>query len=354
MNPVLQEILEWARWAPSADNTQPWRFQVLGERELILWYAPAREVGVFNLDHFAGHLAMGALLETLAVAATVQGLMAETHPEPGTLAYPWGIRVVLRAEAGVSPSPLVSAIPRRATQRRPMPFASLSAAQKDALEASVGKFSKILWLEGWANKLRMASLLHRTGKVRLLMPETFVVHRDSIAWGAQHSDDRIPSQAIGADPLLQRIMAWTMKSQARVRLLNRIGGHFLPRVEMDLLPALACAGHFIIWSEKPLDESASQIEAGRALQRFWLTAETLGLQLQPEMVPPLFCRYTRADCLFTSDAWAIAEMAGLCEQFSQWVGAETWAQTTFMGRLGQRRTVVSRALRKPLNVLLIP
>lgn len=355
MDAVLREILELARWAPSADNAQPWRFQPLGERELILWYALAPDPGVFNLDHFAGRLAMGALLETLALAATAHGLIAEARPEPVVAqACPWGIHVVLRAEAGVTPSPLVSVVRRRTTQRRRMSLVPLDAAQKRALEASVGKFYRIVWLEGWSNRLRMASLLYRTAKVRLLMPETFAVHRDTVAWGAKHSDDRIPSGAIGADPLLQRVMSWTMQSQERVRLLNRLGGHWLPRVEMDLLPALACAGHFLVCSERPLDDPASQMEAGRALQRFWLTAESLGLRLQPEMVPPLFCGYARANRLFTRDAWAMAEMAVLCERFSQWVGARAWAQTAFMGRLGRGPAAVSRSLRKPLNVLLAP
>lgn len=354
MDPVLREILELARWAPSADNTQPWRFQVLGERELILWYAPGPELSVFNLDHYAGRLGMGALLETLAVAATVHGLTAETHPEPAAQAYPWGIRVALRPAVGMVPSPLVSAVSCRATQRRPLPLVALGAEQKHALEASVGKFYSILWLEGWANKFKMATLLHRTGKVRLLMPETFVVHRDTIAWGEQHSEDRIPSGAIGADPLLQRIMAWTMKSRQRVRRLNRLGGHVLPRVEMELLPALACAGHFLVWSEHPLDTPESQMEAGRALQRFWLTAESLGLQFQPEMVAPLFCRYAREGRPFTSDTWAAAEMAALCERFSRWVSAGRWAQTAFMGRLGRSRSVASRSLRKPLDAFLVP
>lgn len=355
MDAVLRDILDLARWAPSADNTQPWRFQVLGERELVLWYAPGPDLSVFNLDHFAGCLAMGALLETLAVAATMHGLIvAETRPEPASHDYPWGIHVVLRAEAGVARSPLVPVVSRRTTQRRRMSLVSLSPAQKQALEASVGKLYRILWLEDWASKLKMASLLNRVGKVRLLMPETFAVHRDTIAWGAQHSDDRIPSGAIGADPLLQRIMAWTMKSQARVRMLNRMGGHLLPRVEMDLLPALACAGHFLVWSERPLDDPAAQMEAGRALQRFWLTAESLGLQFQPEMVAPLFCRYIRTDRLFTRDAWAATEMAVLCKRFSQWMGAQPWAQAAFMGRLGRSQPVVSRSFRQPLNALLVP
>lgn len=356
MDSVLREILELARWAPSADNTQPWRFQVFSERELILWYAPAPEPGIFNLDHFSGRLAMGALLETLAVAGSVQGLGVESRLVPACLDYPFGIHVVLRPTAGLKASVLSSAIVRRSTQRRRMSSALLTTAQKSDLEASVSDRFKVLWLEGWANRFRMASLLHRVGKVRLLMPETYTVHRDTIAWGEQHSEDRIPSGAIGVDPLLERIMAWSMGSQKRVALLNKLGGHMLPRLEMDIWPALACSGHFVLYSEHPVDDDvAAQIEAGRASQRFWLTAENLGLKLQPEMVAPLFCRYARSGRRFTNDPWAHKEMLRLCERFARLTGTQVWPGTIFMGRLGHEgKAVGSRSLRRPLSALLIP
>lgn len=299
---------------------------------------------------------MGALLETLAVAGSVQGLGVESRLVPACLDYPFGIHVVLRPTAGLKASVLSSAIVRRSTQRRRMSSALLTTAQKSDLEASVSDRFKVLWLEGWANRFRMASLLHRVGKVRLLMPETYTVHRDTIAWGEQHSEDRIPSGAIGVDPLLERVMAWSMGSQKRVALLNKLGGHMLPRLEMDIWPALACSGHFVLYSEHPVDDDvAAQIEAGRASQRFWLTAENLGLKLQPEMVAPLFCRYARSGRRFTNDPWAHKEMLRLCERFARLTGTQVWPGTIFMGRLGHEgKAVGSRSLRRPLSALLIP
>ena len=34
--PVVEQILDLARWAPSGDNSQPWRFQVLSDRDVAV------------------------------------------------------------------------------------------------------------------------------------------------------------------------------------------------------------------------------------------------------------------------------------------------------------------------------
>jgi hypothetical protein len=36
MSSVMEHILDLARWAPSGDNTQPWRFEIRSERHLVI------------------------------------------------------------------------------------------------------------------------------------------------------------------------------------------------------------------------------------------------------------------------------------------------------------------------------
>ncbi len=101
-----------------------------------------------------------------------------------------------------------------------------------------------------------------------------------------YSVDRIPDAAIGLDSLTLKLMRWAMGSWERVSFLNNyMAGHLIPRIELDLIPALRCAGHFILLRNEEPKEIDDNVEAGRAIQRFWLTATKLGLQLQPEMTP---------------------------------------------------------------------
>ena len=36
MSSVMEHILDLARWAPSGDNTQSWRFEIRSERHLVI------------------------------------------------------------------------------------------------------------------------------------------------------------------------------------------------------------------------------------------------------------------------------------------------------------------------------
>ncbi len=68
----IEKIIELARWAPSGDNAQPWRFEILQQDRLILRIHAECENN--NMYDYAGGrptlLSAGFLLETLRVAAT--------------------------------------------------------------------------------------------------------------------------------------------------------------------------------------------------------------------------------------------------------------------------------------------
>lgn len=68
---VLGQILELARWAPSGDNTQVWRFEVQGPDHLRVHCHDTREHCVYDLDGHPSQLSHGVLLETIAIGKSV-------------------------------------------------------------------------------------------------------------------------------------------------------------------------------------------------------------------------------------------------------------------------------------------
>jgi len=65
--------------------------------------------------------------------------------------------------------------------------------------------------------------------------------------GAQSSEDKIPDSALGASVPSVVLMRWAMQSRERIAFLNRyFAGTVAPRVELDLLPGLACAAHCVL------------------------------------------------------------------------------------------------------------
>jgi len=70
LDTTLEQILDLARWAPGGDNTQPWRFEVLDERRLVIHGHDTRDHCVYDLDGHPSQMSLGALLETMAIAAS--------------------------------------------------------------------------------------------------------------------------------------------------------------------------------------------------------------------------------------------------------------------------------------------
>ena len=112
--------------------------------------------------------------------------------------------------------PLLPFIKIRCTQRRAFSTKALTRQQKQQLEASVGTGFRVIWLEGYENKWRFAKLLFRNAQIRLTIEEAYEVHKRVIEWHAQFSEDKIPDQAVGLDPLTLKLMRWAMQSWERV------------------------------------------------------------------------------------------------------------------------------------------
>src|SRR5437667_416717 len=59
---IVEQILELARWAPSGDNTQPWRFEVLSDDHFVVHGFDTRDWCIYDIDGRPSQLALGALL----------------------------------------------------------------------------------------------------------------------------------------------------------------------------------------------------------------------------------------------------------------------------------------------------
>ena len=146
----------------------------------------------------------------------------------------------------------------------------------------------------------MARILFDSARIRLTMPEAYPAHRSAIAYHSQFSEDRMPDEALGLDPIALAIMRWAMQRWERVSWLNTYAaGTWLPRLELELVPGLSCAAHFAIVADRAPDTVDDHLEAGRAMQRVWLQATRLGLQMQPETTPLIFAAYARSGRRFS-------------------------------------------------------
>jgi nitroreductase len=342
----IERILDMARWAPSGDNTQPWRFEVLGDEHVLVHGLDTRDHVVYDLDGHASQLAVGALLETITIAATGEGRQVLIDRRPDTSEQHLLIDVRFEPDQSLAQDPLIPSIHRRVVQRRPMSTRPLTPQQQFSLAGVLPQGYRAIWFEGLAQRWRLARFLFDSAKVRLTLPEAYEVHRSVIEWGARYSEDRIPAQALGVDPLTTRFMRWAMASWERVDILNR-------RFLGHLVPGLACAAHFALLSPRPLDSVDDFLAAGRVMQRFWLTAASLGLYIQPEMTPVIFTRYHRQHQPFTHTARARKMVEGLNQRLLELLPGQDVETLFFMGRIGDGPAPRARSTRKPLELLIL-
>lgn len=351
---VAEKILDLARWAPSGDNTQVWQFEIIDDHHLVIHGRFISDTCVYDLQGHASEVALGALLETLVLAATEHGLKAKIRRRTDTPTNQPTFDVYLRHDPELKPHPLTRYIKARSVQRRPLRTRPLTLKEKEALEGAVGEGYRILWLEGFGNRLRAALLMFRNAGIRLTMPEAYEEHKKTIEWRTRYSEDRIPDQALGTDPVLTCIMEWAMKSWRRINALNRYAaGTWLARIEMDLIPGLACGAHFAIIANQPPVSADDYTAAGGAVQRFWLTVTQLGLQLQPETTPLIFRSYIVQDIQFTQKTQVQQKAKVLIKPLSALLGEQGAKQAIFMGRIGAGPAPRARSLRRPLKALLV-
>ena len=371
LGPVLGPILSAARWAPSGDNAQPWRFEPDGDDAVVVVIATEAASNVYE---FRGGepslLSGGMLLENLRVAAGALGRGMEWEvvgPDD-----PYRVRVRFPERPGPAPEPLAASLALRSVDRRPYRTRPLRAHERAALEAALAPELRVEWHEGVAGRWRFARLGARATDIRLRIPEAFGVHRRVIDWTTRHSRTGIPAEAVGLDRATLRLMRWAMQSWPRMHGLNRVAGTLAAAAQLDVAPGLRSAGFFVVRPAGATDPHAAHpvaagtgaspgangdrvgrlLRAGQHIQRFWLTATRLGLAVQPNMATLIFAQYGAAGVPFTRAGGMRAEAARLGAAFRRATGHGPEG-AVFLGRIGEPRPrpPAARSVRRPVAEL---
>lgn len=149
-------------------------------------------------------------------------------------------------------------------------------------------------------------------------------------------------------------MRWGLVDWQRVHFANRfLMGTWAPRIELDLIPGMACAAHIAIVAPRVPAGIDDMVEAGKAVQRVWLTATQLGLWQQPEMTPLIFARYARQKLRFSTTSALIEKANDLARRLDGLLGEQEAPRAIWLGRLGTGPAPTARSTRLPLDQLLV-
>lgn len=270
----IETILNKAVFAPSGDNSQPWRFEVKNN-EIRIFSLSEKDNPIFNFRSRGTLVAHGALLENIIIASSNFGYDAkfQIFPEPQNLNLT--IRVFLE-ESPKKQDSLFSSITTRATNRKKYASSPLIPGDKEKiLEAAHEAGGQVLLAE---KKEDMESLGKAVSINEIIMLTHEELHKyffGDIVW----SEDEEKRKRCGlylktmelAPP--QVAIFKLLSNWRRAKILNLLG---LPRFIAKENSKIYSSGsaHGIIAVE---DNDTEFIGAGRIMQRVWLKATELGL-----------------------------------------------------------------------------
>ena len=349
---AIEAILEAARWAPSGDNAQPWRFALLGPEAVRVRIAHDPASPYEYRGGEPTQLSGGMMLEALAIAASAHGRTAAVQPEPAA-AVPTAV-VRFAATQHVAIDPLYAMLPLRSVDRRPYRRRPLTPHERASLEGAVGPGLSVRWHEGDRARFAFARAGAHATSVRLRLPEAYPVHRRSIDWAPGDSETGIPAAATGLWRPTLPVMRWAMRDWRRMSWVNRLGGAGSAALQLDWVPAIGSAAFFTVALRDGVERDTQTLwQAGRGLLRFWLAASRLGLAVQPGLAILMFAHYGRTGVQFTADP-ALRQGAARCAEALRRAIGEDGSRLLFLGRIGEPgdRPPGARSVRRPLAALI--
>jgi len=274
--PDIQWIVSMGTRAPSGGNAQPWTLR-WSAPHLDVIHDPTRDQGHLNVASLADHLGLGALMESLEIAATARGLQASVDLSAAPHAH------VARLSLHDAPGPVdvhAAWLERRETNRHDGDGSPLTSSERDALSAQATRHGVGLSFVEGAGLHALADVLGASDRVRLLTPALHADLVSELRWTPEEvarTRDGIDIRSLGLDPAGLAALQLLARGDV-VATMRELGlGGALQRLGRSAVTSASAAVLFTI----PGLSREQGCRAGRALQRVWLEAARLGLGFQP-------------------------------------------------------------------------
>lgn len=274
----IERIIRRAVLAPSGDNAQPWRFEVLRDG-VYLYNIPGKDYTPYNFRERGSFFANGAVIENIAIASSAEGY--EGVPELFPISDSDCIAHITFSKSSAPADPLATCIEARTTNRKPYAKRPLSEENAKEIIGSVAAASfGTLHIIASPNDIR-----HFATTVSLsdrLIFEERKIHDAifyAIRWTRKEEEERrgLYVKTMELPPPAQVIFKM-MKSWSMLTALNKIKmSRFIASQAANGYAASSAIGMLTI----PDDTKESFVKAGRTFERLWLTATRCGVSIQP-------------------------------------------------------------------------
>ncbi|AUG81193.1 hypothetical protein CFP65_6543 [Kitasatospora sp. MMS16-BH015] len=276
----VRRLVGYGIQAPSGGNTQPWRFVWRG-RALDCRVDHEQPLTVLDFERSASRLAIGAAVENIDLAARAAGWACQAEPCPDPADPDLAYRLTFTADPAAERPPLAGWIEQRVTNREPGPAVPLDERAAAALASCAEESGARLQLVSDRDDLaELGRILGVADRLRMMSQP---LHRDmmgELRWSeaeTRRTRDGIDLATLGFDrtDLAGVAVARHWPNLAFLRTVG--GGSSFEEPARKTVAASSAVGLLSIAGTGP----EAYLRGGRAVQRLWLTATSLGLGLQP-------------------------------------------------------------------------
>jgi hypothetical protein len=264
--------------APSGENSQPWRF-VVENNIIFLFNILERDSTLYNTGQHGSYVSHGALLENMMISATGLGYESEVIYFPNGGFNP--IAKVTFSEKDIQVDNLLPFLAKRHTNRNDYTKQQLTEETEHALVQEAGKYNtnslKII-----SNEEQKESIIESILAVEKLTYQNKMFHKFFFEhFFSNQSDENQPgglyiktlglskTELIGVNLTRHWFIASFLRMTGIVDIvLNIRKKHYRNSASFG---AVICHGH----------EPINYIQTGRTMERVWLKATELGINIQP-------------------------------------------------------------------------
>ncbi len=280
MEEIIRKILGEAIYAPSGENCQPWKFAADGS-SIHIFNVPEADQSLYNFEQKGSYVAHGALIENIAIVALKYGYKTNVKLFP-IKKEPNLVATLTLDRTNPRESPLYSYVAKRCTNRKDYAHRKLSGDQKKQLieiarEAGLGEL-KIIDDEESLNILGKALAVNEQ-----IIFENKKLHNffyEHILWKEEDQGkaggfyvktlEFLPHQLKGVK---------LFKNWIILKILNKIG-KVSRMIAKENAEKYANSGALAVVVARG-NTREDFANAGRTVERVWLKATELGLNVHP-------------------------------------------------------------------------
>lgn len=272
---TIKKILEASVNAPSGSNSQPWRFEIDGDRINVI-AEPEKDHPILNYRHRGTWIAHGALIENIKISAGALGWQTEIKIFPDPTNPNLTARIKL-SEAVSIEEELFQTMSQRTTNRKKYDLKLLTTEQKKYLEQSVeevGDKIKIILVEDRNQINRLSQAAAANEIVTLENQKLHELFFDEVVWTREEEKEKMnglfvetmelkPPEKLG----LRLFKRWSiMKRLAKIGAARKIAASNAKNYATTPLMGLVMLK----------DNDRDFLTAGRVIERIWLKAARFG------------------------------------------------------------------------------